>query len=404
MSITRRDFLGSSIGSSAALAGMTTVEPGQLHRAIPLPEETRLWDLATPALVVDADSLESNLRKMQNVYSGNSAALRPHAKTHKCPVIARQQLDLGAIGIAVAKISEAEVMVEGGIEPILITSPIATRGKLARLLALARQAPNIQVVTDRLQNVRDLNDGATAVGIKLQVFVDLNAGDDRTGIMLGESAITLAGEVAHAESLALAGVQAYAGRLQHVVGWEARRKQYVQMMGQVMETVAGMRQAGLDVPAVTGGGTGTYDINSEIDGMTDIQAGSYIFMDDNYLDIGGRSGQVFNDFDSSLFVLATAISQPVQGQVTVDAGIKAFATDKEPPRLRDIRGVDYRFGGDEHGILNLTEPSEPIAVGDMVRLTVPHCDPTVNLYDHLHVVRGEGVSEVWPIAGRGRSQ
>jgi len=238
----------------------------------------------------------------------------------------------------------------------------------------------------------------------LQVFVDLNAGDDRTGIMLGESAITLAGEVARAESLELVGVQAYAGRLQHVVGWEARRKQYVQMMGQVMETVTGMRQAGLDVPVVTGGGTGTYDINSEIDGMTDIQAGSYIFMDDNYQDIGGRSGQVFNDFDSSLFVLATAISQPIQGQVTVDAGIKAFATDKEPPRLRDIKGVDYRFGGDEHGILNLTEPSEPIAVGDKVRLTIPHCDPTVNLYDHLHVVRGEKVSEVWPIAGRGRSQ
>ncbi len=171
-----------------------------------------------------------------------------------------------------------------------------------------------------------------------------------------------------------------------------------------METVAAMRQVGLDIPTVTGGGTGTYDINSEIDGMTDIQAGSYVFMDDNYRDVGGRLGPVFNDFDSSLFVLATAISQPVQGQITVDAGIKAFATDKEPPRLRDFKGVAYTFGGDEHGILNFTESSEPITVGDKVRLTIPHCDPTVNLYDHLHVVRGEQVLEVWPIAGRGRSQ
>ena len=404
MSITRRDFLGSSIGSSAVLAELTAVETGQRHRPIPLPAEMRLWDLATPALVVDADSLESNLRKMRDFYSDKSAMLRPHAKTHKCPVIARQQLDLGAIGIAVAKISEAEVMVEGGIDPILITSPIATRGKLARLLALAQQTPRLQIVTDRLQNVRDLNDGAAAVGIKLQVVVDLNAGDDRTGFMLGEPAVTLAGEVARAESLELVGVQAYAGRLQHVVGWEARRKQYVEMMEQVMETVAAMRQVGLDIPTVTGGGTGTYDINSEIDGMTDIQAGSYVFMDDNYRDVGGRLGPVFNDFDSSLFVLATAISQPVQGQITVDAGIKAFATDKEPPRLRDFKGVAYTFGGDEHGILNFTESSEPITVGDKVRLTIPHCDPTVNLYDHLHVVRGEQVSEVWPIAGRGRSQ
>ena len=405
MRITRRDFFSSSIvGGPVALAGVAAVEVGQRHRPIPLPEPMRLWDLATPALVVDVDQLDSNLRTMHQFYADRRASLRPHAKTHKCPVIARQQLDLGAIGIAVTKISEAEVMVEGGVGPLLITSPIATRGKLARLLALARQAPSLQIVTDRLQNVRDLNDGARAVGIRLQVIIDLNTGDDRTGIALGESAVTLADAVARAESLELVGVQAYAGRLQHVVGWEARRHQYSETMGRVMETVASMRQAGLNLPVVTGGGTGTYDINSEVDGMTDTQVGSYVFMDDNYREVGGRSGQVFDDFEPSLFVLATAISQPVEGRITVDAGYKAFATDKEPPRLRDIGGVTYQFDGDEHGILELTDPSEPITVGDKVRLTIPHCDPTVNLYDHLHAVRGEDVLEVWPIAGRGRSQ
>ena len=226
-----------------------------------------LQELDTPVMIVDLEALEHNFDVIADTYADSPTKMREHAKNIKTPIILHKQIRAGGTmgGICTAKTSEAEVMVEGGIEPILITSPIATRGKLARLLALARQAPKLQIVTDRLQNVRDLNDGATAVGIKLQVFVDLNAGDDRTGIMLGESAITLAGEVARAESLELVGVQAYAGRLQHVVGWEARRKQYVQMMGQVMETVTGMRQAGLDVSAVTGGGTGTYDINNEID-------------------------------------------------------------------------------------------------------------------------------------------
>ncbi|HAK54671.1 MAG: DSD1 family PLP-dependent enzyme [Vicinamibacterales bacterium] len=403
MSISRRAFLGSSIGA-VAITGAAPLQAGQRHRRIPLPDPMRLWDLATPALVADVDHLEANLRTMRDAYAGGATSLRPHAKTHKCPVIARQQLDLGAVGIAVAKISEAEVMVEAGIEPLLITSPIATRGKLARLLGLARQAPTLQIVTDRLQNVRDLSDGASAVGITLGVVVDLNAGDDRTGIALGDQAVTLARAVAGADGLELVGVQAYAGRLQHVVGWEARRQQYTETMSEVMETVGAIRRAGLDVHVVTGGGTGTYDIDREIDGMTDSQAGSYIFMDDNYRDIGGRGGPVFDDFEPSLYVLATAISQPVDGRITVDAGYKAFATDKEPPRLRDIEGVTYRFGGDEHGILELSSPSEPIAVGDKVRLTIPHCDPTVNLYDHLHAARGEQVSEVWPIAGRGRSQ
>ena len=348
--------------------------------------------------------MEENLRRMRDFYADTAVSLRPHAKTHKCPVIAQRQIDLGAVGTAVAKISEAEVMVEGGVDDVLITSPIATRGKLARLLSLARDTPKLQIVADRLPNVRDLNDGAAAVGITLKVVVDLNAGDDRTGIALGDSAVALARAVAGSASLELAGVQAYAGRLQHVVGWEARRQQYLETMGQVMQTVARMRESGLDVPVVTGGGTGTYDIDVEIEGFTDSQVGSYLFMDDNYRDVGGQSGSRFDDFAPSLFVLATAISQPVDGKITIDAGYKAFATDKAPPRLKDIEGVTYRWGGDEHGILELADPSEPIAVGDKLRLTIPHCDPTVNLYDHLHVMRDDEVSEVWPIAGRGRSQ
>ena len=171
-----------------------------------------------------------------------------------------------------------------------------------------------------------------------------------------------------------------------------------------MDVVEQIRGAGHDVPAVSGGGTGTYDIDAEVEGLTDLQMGSYLFMDGNYRSVGGRAGSVFDDFPPSLFVLATAISQPVEHQITIDAGYKAFATDKAPPELRDIQGVTYRWGGDEHGILAFDEPSRTIALGDKLLLLTPHCDPTVNLYDHLHVMRGEDVAEVWPIAARGHSQ
>ena len=172
----------------------------------------------------------------------------------------------------------------------------------------------------------------------------------------------------------------------------------------MMDVVEQIRAAGHDVPAVTGGGTGTYDIDAEVGGLTDVQVGSYLFMDTNYRDIGGQSGSTFDDFQPSVFVLATAISQPVSSQITVDAGYKAFATDKGPPELRDITGVRYRWGGDEHGILEFDDPSRDIAIGDKMLFVVPHCDPTVNLYDHVHIARSEDVAEVWPIAARGHSQ
>jgi D-serine deaminase-like pyridoxal phosphate-dependent protein len=176
------------------------------------------------------------------------------------------------------------------------------------------------------------------------------------------------------------------------------------MLTRVMDVVREIRSAGHVVPAITAGGTGTYDIDTEIEGVTEIQAGSYLFMDSYYRSIGGSAGAVFDDFLPSLFVLATAISQPVEGRITIDAGHKAFATDKAPPELRDIQGVKYHWAGDEYGILEFQEPSRNIRIGDKVMMLAPHCDPTVNLFDHLYVMRQEEISEVWPIAARGHSQ
>jgi len=405
--LSRRGFIGSAatgavgasfLSASAASAASTDFEP------IPLDEPVSLWDLPTPALVVDQDALEHNLDKMASFYRGKTAKLRPHAKTHKCPILARKQLERGAIGVCAAKVSEAEVMVAAGIGNVLITSPVVTKEKIDRVIALAKKSPDIAIVVDQGQNVRDFNDAAAAAGTTLQVLVDLNVGTDRTGIAMGEPAKDLAEAIAKSPSLKFAGLQAYAGHLQHLNGWEYRRQASDATMGRAVAVKEDIEKAGLHVPVLTGGGTGTYNIDSEVSGVTDTQVGSYLFMDVNYRAVGGRESAVFDDFRPSLLVLATAISQPAKGRITIDAGYKAFATDHEAPELRDIDGVSYRWAGDEHGILQFKNPSRRIEVGDKVLLIASHCDPTVNLYDHFYPFRSDTVKELWPIGARGKSQ
>ncbi|MFQ5792706.1 MAG: alanine racemase, partial [Acidobacteriota bacterium] len=214
-----------------------------------LPGPTGLWDLPTPALVVDLDALESNLEKMASFYRGKKAKLRPHAKTHKCPIIAKKQLGLGAMGICTAKVSEAEVMLDAGIENVLITSPVVTADKIGRVVALARKSPGIQIVVDQSVNVRDLNDAASAAGVRLPVLVDLNVGTDRTGAEMGRQAVKLAGEIHKSGSLRFDGIQAYAGHIQHQVGWEYRRQLSLATMTRALETKHQMERAGYDVVA-----------------------------------------------------------------------------------------------------------------------------------------------------------
>jgi D-serine deaminase-like pyridoxal phosphate-dependent protein len=190
----------------------------------------------------------------------------------------------------------------------------------------------------------------------------------------------------------------------HVNGWEERRKRSLQALERAIETKGLMEREGFEVRAFTGGGTGTFDIDCDVDAFTDLQVGSYLFMDVGYRRCGGRGGAVFSDFEPSLFVLATAISKPASGFITVDAGFKALSADSGVPDLHDVSGVVYKWGGDEHGILVLESPSRPIELGDQVTLIVPHCDPTVNLYDVFHPYRNGRVEELWPISARGKSQ
>ena len=361
-------------------------------------------ELDTPALVVDLDAFERNLAMMADHARQHHRALRPHAKTHKCPEIAREQIRAGACGVCTAKISEAEVFAAHGIRGLLITTPVVGRQKIRRAVDLAKAAPDTIFVVDHEQNAADLNEAAEAAGVTLHVALDLYVGR-RAGIAPGPPAVALAGKIARMPRLTLEGLQACAGHASHTVTFEERRKVSAEAMAPAVETRCKLQRAGFEAPLLSGGSTGTYNIDSAIDGITELQPGSFIFMDLDYIRIGGREGEKYTDFGSALTVLATVVSRPEPNKAIVDAGFKAFSTDKPYlPEARGADGIGYGFAGDEHGRLDFSRSQRELKVGDRLEFIVPHCDPTVNLYDRMYAVRGEAVEMVWKIAARGMSQ
>jgi len=269
---------------------------------------------------------------------------------------------------------------------------------------LAKRRPETVFSVDNAQNVEDLDTAAHQAGIRLNLAIDLWVGR-RTGIAPGQPALALAQHIAGLKNSSLSGLQAYAGHASHVPGFENRRRVSQEAMGQAVETRRLIEKSGIECPLVSGGSTGTYNIDSDVDGLTEMQPGSYIFMDTDYNRIGGRDGPDYKDFRNSLFVITTVISKPSDESAVVDGGYKAFATDKPfTPQLRGISGVPYSWGGDEHGVLNLANASAPVKLGDRLEFFATHCDPTVNLYDQIYALRGDNVEAVWRIAGRGKSQ
>jgi 3-hydroxy-D-aspartate aldolase len=238
----------------------------------------------------------------------------------------------------------------------------------------------------------------------LDVLVDVDVGGRRTGVQPGEPAVSLARHVARHRSLRFRGLQGYAGHCAHVVGWSARREASHKAMEPLMDTRRLLEKAGMPVEIVAGGSTGTHDIDVELPGLTELQSGSYCVMDLDYHRIGGRRGDTLSDFEMALTVVATVVSVPTADRAMVDAGLKAFSTDRPfPPVTVERPGLTYEFAGDEHGRLVITDPSRRPELGDRIELFPPHCDPTFNLYDRVYVVRGQAVEHVWPITARGRS-
>jgi len=361
-------------------------------------------DIPTPALLLDLDRFERNLERMASHARHAGKHLRPHAKTHKCPEIARRQVAAGAIGVACAKLGEAWVMANAGIRGLLITTEIVAASAIRRLMRLLAEVPDTLVVVDNPRNVADLALAAAAEGVTVNVLVDVDVGGRRTGAQPGEAALTLARDVAASPSLRFRGLQGYAGQCAHVIGWAARREASDKAMAPLMETRRRLEADGLAVEIVAGGSTGTYDIDSELSSLTELQSGSYCVMDLDYQRIGGRGGDALTDFEMALTVVATVVSVPTDDRAIVDAGLKAFSTDKPfVPEAVERPGIVYSWAGDEHGRLTLRDPDRPVRLGERIEFFPPHCDPTFNLYDRVYAVRGEHVEAVWDIAARGRS-
>jgi 3-hydroxy-D-aspartate aldolase len=357
-----------------------------------------LEELDTPSLILDLDAFERNLHRLKESLAGRAVAVRPHAKSHKCPQIALRQIALGAVGVCCQKVSEAEAMVQGGVSDVLIANEVVGAVKTRRAAALARQA-RIAVCADDAGNVAALDAAAREFGVKLDVLVEVNVGANRCGVESGTPALTLARQIADCPNLRFAGLQAYHGSAQHVRKVEERRAAIDSAVAKIRATTELLAQAGLRCEKVTGAGTGTYLFEALSGVYQELQPGSYIFMDADYARNEWTESGIPR-FEHSLFVWTTVMSRPTGERAIVDAGLKASSVDSGMPRIAANDGAEYTKASDEHGVLQLNG-ARGYAVGDKLKLIPGHCDPTVNLYDYYVCVRNEKVEAVWPITARG---
>lgn len=352
----------------------------------------RLETIDTPALVIDLDAFERNLDRMAAFGKRTGKAIRPHAKTHKSPLIGRMQLERGAIGLCCAKLGEAEVLADAGIGPLHITTEIAGEPKVSRLVALRKRA-DVMAAVDDMDAARALSDAMRASGLVLDVLVDVNVGQERTGFppaLAGELAVC----VASLPGLRFRGIQAYEGHLQHVYPEQERRDQWRVCAARILKALETIRDKGLTADIVSTAGTGTCAFAAEMPEVTEVQAGSYPFMDCDYMQVEGLP------YETSLSVLASVVSRVHAGSAIIDAGWKALSTDGGMPVVKGRPELAYAPKGDEHGGVM----GARLAPGARIELIPSHCDTTVNLYDQYVCVRNGVVEAVWPITARGRIQ
>jgi len=360
--------------------------------------------LDTPALLLDLDGLERNIARMAAFAISSGIALRPHVKTHKSIGIARRQIAAGAVGVCCATLGEAETMASAGIPGVLITSPIVPAGKIRRLIALAAQAAagEVMVVVDHPRNVAELAAAAVALAHPLDVLIDYTARYHRTGATDANAVVALARQIAGHPSLRLRGLQAYAGNIQHIEDRAQRAAAAATVQASIRQVIDACAQEDIHFGIVTGAGTGSHDLDAQAAVFTELQAGSYVFLDGEYSRVLAGFAQRA-PFEIALFVQTAVVSVNHPDWVTVDGGTKVFATDSGLPVVAHGARPDSRYGfaGDEHGKLT-GPPGERPELGARIEFVTPHCDPTVNLHGAYHVVRGDTLVDIWPVDARGR--
>ncbi|MEC9368453.1 MAG: DSD1 family PLP-dependent enzyme [Pseudomonadota bacterium] len=372
------------------------------HAGIGMP----IADVDTPALLLDLDAFERNLARMAGAVAGTALRLRPHSKTHKSPVIARMQIERGAVGVCCQKVSEAEVMLRAGIANVLVSNEVIGRGKLDRLAALSREAEWIGLCVDHPDGLAQAEAAARDAGVVLHALVEIDVGAGRCGIAPGEPALALAQAIDRSPHLAFAGLQAYQGAAQHIRKYAERKAAIDRAADLTRETIRLLERAGIDCPIVGGAGTGTFRFEAGSGVYNELQSGSYIFMDADYGRNLDADGSQFDEFENALFVYATVMSRPGDNVAVVDAGHKSASVDSGMPVPFARSGLAYGTPSDEHGVLRVEGSNRPPELGEKILLVPGHCDPTVNLHDWYVCVRGMGsksahVEDIWPVAARG---
>ncbi len=357
-------------------------------------------DVDTPALLVDLDAFEANLDTMAALMVARGTKLRAHAKTHKSPVIARLQMARGAVGQCVQKVAEAEILAWGGVGDILVSNEVAGADKLARLAALARIC-RIAVCADDAAQVAAIGVAAAAAGVELRVLVEIDVGAGRCGVPPGPAAVALAQMIDATPYLRFGGLQAYHGGAQHLRTHAERAATIGAAIDMTRRTVEQLRQIGLACEIVGGAGTGSFDLESASGVFTEIQAGSYCFMDADYARNLDESGAPVSRFHHALFVLGTVMSAAQPGVAVLDVGHKAVAVDSGLPLVWQRPGIAYTGASDEHGALRVADDAAAPKLGEKLRLIPGHCDPTVDRFDWYVGVRRGRVECLWPVAARG---
>ena len=356
--------------------------------------------IGTPALVLDLDRLDANIRSMADHAAQHGYALRPPGKIHKCSEIARLQVAAGAVGVCCATLSEAETFVQHGVPGVMLFSTVVTDPKLERLAALNAQTDGFVVAADSSENVEQLGVAARRSGRPLGVLVDYEVGGGRTGTADEDTAVALARAIADTDGLEFAGVQGYVGSYQTVRDYDERRRitrSCLEPLGRLLDR---LRAVGLPASVVTGGGTGSHEIDAELGVLNEIQPGTYIFMDVNYLDTPIRRAEA-HPFACSLSVRTTVIGAAQPGFVITDAGAKEVDGLYGPLAPRILtgapEGASYSIVGDDLGRVDFTSAADSLAVGAVVEIVPPHCYQTVAMYQVYHCVRGDELVDIWPI-------
>ena len=357
----------------------------------------RLEQLDTPALILDLDAFERNMKRLQDALAGTGVRLRPHAKSHKCPDIALRQIQGGAVGICCQKVSEAAVFVDAGVKDILITNQVLGEKKVMHTLDLCEHA-RIGVLVDHADQVSAFAKASAERQVKIDVYIEIDVGMGRCGTASLDQTLALARQIDAAPYLQFIGLQCYHGSAQHYRQPEERKKAIAAVCSYATAAKAAIESLGIQVERITGAGTGSVMLERDSNVFNEVQAGSYIFMDRDYAT--NQRAEHDLPFEHALFVKTAILSHPTQGRAVVDAGLKASSVDSGMPVVWQRNDATYLKASDEHGVLALT-PESTLKLGDYVMLVPGHCDPTVNLYDEIICVRGNTVEAIWPIAARG---